>query len=167
MDFYDVVRSRRSIRAYKPDAVPDDVLDRVLEAARLAPSACNIQPTQLYVVRSADKRAALGASYGQAWFTGAPVIICACARPGDAWCRGDGKSYADVDVAIALDHLTLAAAAEGLGTCWIGAFQVAALRSVLELPPHLDPVAMTPLGWPAESPEARPRKPLSDMVEYL
>jgi nitroreductase len=96
----------------------------------------------------------------------APVIICACAKPGDAWQRGDGKNYADIDLAIAMDHLVLAAAAEGLGTCWIGAFKPDALRQILELPPQEEPVALTPLGHPAHEPKATPRKPMDELTEY-
>ena len=166
MDFYEVIKNRRSVRTYRPDPVPEDQLARVLEAARLAPSACNIQPLALYVIRDPKLRASLLAAYGQKWFVEAPVIICACAREQDAWKRGDGKCYADVDVAIAMDHLILAAAAEGLGTCWIGAFKPECLRDLLELPPDLQPIAMTPLGVPAEEPGPRPRKALDELVEY-
>ena len=166
MEFYEVVRNRRSVRAYKPDAVCEEQLGRVLEAARLAPSACNLQPLRLYVIRDAVLRSALLETYGQRWFTEAPVIVCACARAGEAWKRGDGKCYADVDVAIAMDHLVLAAAAEGLGTCWIGAFKPEPLRRLLDIPQELEPIAMTPLGHTAEQPEARSRKALEELVEY-
>ncbi len=165
MDFYETVESRRSVRAYRPDPVEEDRLQRVLEAARLAPSAANRQPVHFYVVTDPALRERLLQAYSQEWFVGAPVIICACSRESEAWCRSDGKSYADVDLTIAMDHLILAATAEGLGTCWIGAFKPAPLRQILGIPPELEPVAMTPLGYPAEEPSARPRKPLEQIVE--
>jgi len=166
MDFYDVIRQRRSVRAYRNDPIDEEKLARVLEAARLAPSAANRQPWRLLVIRHAGLRAKLLEAYSQQWFADAPVIVCACARPDEAWQRSDGKNYGDVDVTIAMDHLILAAAAEGLGTCWIGAFKPDRLREVLALPEGLEPVALTPLGYPAESPEARPRKPLEETVEF-
>ncbi|MCK4283059.1 MAG: nitroreductase family protein [Candidatus Brocadiae bacterium] len=166
MDFYEVIRQRRSIRAYRSDPVEEDRLLRVLDAARVAPSAANRQPVHFTVIRDDALRAKMVEVYSQQWFVQAPVIICACARPSEAWQRSDGKNYADVDLTIAMDHLILAATAEGLGTCWIGAFKQDKLRKLLDLPPELEPVALTPLGYPAEKPDARPRKPLDDMVEH-
>ncbi|MHC5035116.1 MAG: nitroreductase family protein, partial [Planctomycetota bacterium] len=128
MDFYEVVEQRRSVRAYRDDPVEEEKLERILNAARLAPTAANRQPMQFYVIRDAAMRASMLEAYSQKWFAEAPVIICACARPGEAWQRVDGKNYADVDVTIAMDHLILAATAEGLGTCWIGAFKPDRLR---------------------------------------
>ena len=166
MDLYEAITTRRSVRAYAADPVEDDKLLRVLEAARLAPSAANRQPIRIHVVRDAAVRQALREAYSQDWFVSAPVIICVSSRPSAAWHRSDGKCYADVDAAIAMDHLTLAARAEGLGTCWIGAFKPDALRAALALPDDLEPVAMTPLGYAADQPEPTPRKPLDEMVEY-
>jgi nitroreductase len=164
--FLDLVKARRSIRAYRSDPVPEDVLQRILEAARLAPTAANRQPMHLYVIRDEELRARMLEAYSQQWFADAPVIICACARPSEAWQRQDGKSYADVDVTIAMDHLILAAAAEGLGTCWIGAFKPDRLRELLEIPPELEPVALTPLGYPDQEPAPTSRKSMDELVEY-
>ena len=166
MEFHDVIRSRRSIRAYRSDPVEEDKLERILEAARRAPSAANRQPVCFYVIREEETRSALLEAYSQQWFANAPVIICACSRPEEAWRRSDGKSYADVDLTIAMDHLILAATAEGLGTCWIGAFKPEPLRRLLGIPDELEPVALTPLGYPDEEPAERPRKDLDEIVEY-
>jgi nitroreductase len=166
MDFYDVIEQRRSVRAYRKEAVADEKLERVLNAARLAPSAANRQPVHFCVIRGEALKAKMLEVYGQQWFVDAPVIICACARPSEAWVRGDGKSYADVDVTIAVDHLILAATAEGLGTCWIGAFKPDKLRTVLNLPKDLEPVALTPLGYPAAPGKPTKRKSLDQLVEY-
>ena len=168
MEFFDVVRSRKSVRAYKPDPVPQDKIERILEAARLAPTAANRQPFVFYVVQNKETRLALKAAYSQPWFCEAPVIICACAEPAKAWRRSDGRNYADVDTTIAMDHLILAAAAEGLGTCWIGAFNPAALKKVLNLPEGLDPIALTPVGFPADDAQKpKNRKAISDFVKFL
>jgi len=166
MEFTDLIRQRFSVRAYKATPVPEEVLGRVLEAARLAPTAANRQPFQLILVRTEGREAELKRIYGNAWFTQAPLVICACTQPDKAWVRRDGKVYADVDVAIAMDHLTLAATNEGLGTCWIGAFDVQAAREVLGLPEVVEPVVFTPLGYPAEGPRPKQRRPLEALVHY-
>jgi len=164
MEFYEVLRTRRSVRKYKPDPVGEDKLGRILEAARIAPSAKNLQPWHFIVIRDEGQKHALKDAYGRDWFTTAPVIICVCAEPAQGWVRRDGKSYIDVDIAIAFEHLILAAAAEGLGTCWIGAFDPAAVKRVLGLPEGIEPLAMTPLGIPDDAPRPLPRKPLAEIV---
>jgi nitroreductase len=164
MSFEEVIRTRRSVRAYRPDPVEQEKLDRILEAFRLAPSAANRQPYRLYVARNADTRARLGQAYSPEWFAAAPVILCICTIPEEAWHRGDRKSYADVDAAIAFEHIVLAAAAEGLGTCWIGAFNPQAVREALRLPGDEEPVAMTPLGYPDDEPGPVNRKPIEELV---
>jgi nitroreductase len=166
MQFSELIRKRYSVRAYKPDPVEDEKLQQVLEAARLAPTAANRQPFQLIVIHTAGREAELRHIYGRDWFVQAPLVICACGTPAKGWVRGDGKSYCDIDVAIAMDHLILAAADLGLGTCWIGAFDPAAAREVLGLPDGVEPIAFTPLGYPADQPRAKKRKPLSDLVRH-
>jgi nitroreductase len=96
----------------------------------------------------------------------APLVVCACGIPKDNWVRKDGKNYNDVDVAIAMDHLILAATDVGLGTCWIGAFDAQAAREVLGLPDDVEPIAFTPLGYPAAEPGSKKRKDLSELVRY-
>jgi len=164
MEFYEVLRTRRSIRKYKDKPVEKDKIDRILEAVRLAPSAKNIQPWHFLVIRDESARRALHEAYPRDWFSTAPVIICACGEPAKGWVRRDGKSYLDVDVAIAFEHLILAAAAEGLGTCWIGAFDPAAVKRVLGLPPGVEPIAMTPLGYADEEPRPFTRRTIADFV---
>jgi nitroreductase len=166
MDFYDVINRRRSVRGYRAERVEEEKLTRVLEAARAAPTAANRQPFKIFVVRDTALREQMLEVYSQQWFARAPVIICICARPAEAWQRGDGKNYADVDVTIAMDHLVLAATAEGLGTCWIAAFKPDRLREILDLPDELEPIALTPLGYPTAEPNPTPRKPLEELVEH-
>jgi len=166
VEFSELIRARYSVRAYKPDAVEDDKLAQVLEAARLAPTAANRQPFQLIVIHTAGREDELRRIYGRDWFASAPLVICACGLPSQAWTRGDGKNFTDVDVAIVMDHLILAAADLGLGTCWIGAFDPAAAREVLGLPDDVEPIAFTPLGYPAGEPGKKKRRPLDDLVRY-
>ena len=166
MEFSELIEKRYSVRAYKPHPVDDERLHQVLQAARLAPTAANRQPFQLIVIHTEGREAELKRIYGKDWFVHAPLVVCACGVPARGWVRRDGKSYCDVDVAIAMDHLILAAADAGLGTCWIGAFDPDAAREVLGLPDDVEPIAFTPLGYPADQPNPKKRKPLSDLVRY-
>jgi len=166
MEFSELIARRYSVRAYKPDPVEDDKLRQVLEAARLAPTAANRQSFQLIVIRTAGKQAELKRLYQREWFLQAPLIICVCALPSQAWARRDGKNYADVDATIAMDHLILAATNLGLGTCWVAAFDPQAAREILQLPEGVEPIAFTPLGYPADQLGPKERKPLSELVRY-
>ena len=147
----EAIRTRRSVRAYKRDPIPPALLERVTEAMRLAPSACNNQPWRFVLVRDASLREQLAhACANQMFIAPAPVIVAACAWPALASPRMGGYwNSAEVDVAIALDHLMLAATAEGLGTCWIGAFNETEVKKLLYVPEDVKVVALTPLGYPA------------------
>lgn len=166
MRFLELAEKRYSVRAYRPDPVAEEKLQQVLEAARLAPTATNRQPFQIIVIHTSGRESELRRVYGRDWFVAAPLVLAVCAVPVQAWTRSDGKNYADVDAAIVMDHLTLAAADLGLGTCWIGAFNPAAAREVLGLPESVEPIAFTPLGYPADQAPAKRRKALSELVRY-
>jgi nitroreductase len=166
MDFLELARNRYSVRSYKPDPVEQEKLDRILEAARLAPTAVNLQPFQLIVINTANRQAELLSIYQKKWFVQPPIIICACGLPAKSWVRKDGKNYIDVDVAIVMDHLILAATAEGLGTCWIGAFDSAAAKEVLGFPEGVEPIAFTPLGYANDRPPSKKRRALAELVKY-
>jgi nitroreductase len=172
MSFLDLARRRYSVRRYRPDPVPDDLLATVLEAARVAPTAANRQPFRVIVIHTAGREADLRRIYDRDWFVRAPLVLCVCAVRGEAWARTmyDGRSHADVDAAIVMDHMVLAAADLGLGTCWIAAFDPAAAREVLGIPPEGEPMLFTPLGWPAadEGASARhlQRRPLEELVRH-
>jgi len=168
MNFYELIRKRRSIRRYKSDPIPDVVLNKILEAGRIAPSAKNIQPWHFIVIRDTDiKKKVAEVSRKQAFMAEAPVILCGCALKKIAWGRMGGymSSFA-VDLAIAMDHIILAATNEGLGTCWIGAFDEKAVKEVLNIPEDVRIVALTPIGYPAEEPIDRGRKDLKEIISY-
>jgi len=165
-DFLELARSRYSVRAYRRDPVEADKLERVLEAARLAPTACNIQPFQLLVIHTEGRASELKRIYPRDWFADAPLLIAAVGLPDRAWKRKDGRNYVDVDVAIVMDHLILAAANEGLGTCWVAAFDPPAARELLGLPADVEPIAFTPLGYAADNPPEKKRKGLAELVRY-
>jgi nitroreductase len=168
MDFRDLVAARYSVRAYRPDPVPEPLLLEVLEAARLAPSACNRQPFRVVVVRTAGREAELLRVYAKPWFVEAPLVLAVCAVPGEAWVRSrhDGWSAAETDATIATDHMLLAAADRGLGTCWISSFDPVAAREVLGLPAGVVPVSFTPLGWPRDAAGPKERRPLDELVRH-
>jgi len=166
MDFCELVTKRYSVRAYKPDPVPDRALANVLEAARLAPTAANRQPFRLIVIHTKGREAELNRIYSSEWFVQAPLVIGVVSVPAQGWTRWDGKNYSEVDAAIVMDHVILAAADQGLGTCWIGAFKMEAAREILGLPGDVEPIAFTPLGYPADQPSEKKRKPLEELVRY-
>jgi nitroreductase len=167
MEFSELIAKRYSVRAYKPDPVEEAKLQIVLEAARLAPTAANCQPFQLIVIHTAGKEAELSRIYHRPWFVQAPLILCAVGVPAQGWVRSDDKRrYLDVDVAIVMDHLILAAADQGLGTCWIASFNAKAAREFLGLPDEVEPLIFTPLGYPADTLKPKERKPLSELVRY-
>jgi nitroreductase len=166
MQFIELARKRYSVRSYKAALVEDDKLQLVLQAARLAPTAANRQAFRLIVILTKNRESELLRIYNRSWFVQAPVVICICAIPNEAWVRLGGKNYSDVDAAIVMDHLVLAATDLGLGTCWIAAFDPVAARDVLGIPEQVDPIAFTPLGYPADQSPAKKRKNLDDLVKY-
>ncbi|TLD41097.1 MAG: Nitroreductase family protein [Candidatus Jettenia ecosi] len=167
MDIYEIMKKRRSIRSYKPEPVEEEKMHRILETVRFAPSAANRQPVFCVVIKDEKIKQQLKMAYQEEWFYTAPVIICVCSVPEKSWKRSDGKNYADVDATIVMDHLILAATAEGLGTCWIAAFKAPLLKSILNLPAGVEPIAITPLGYPLNTPEPTYRKPLEEMIKCI
>jgi nitroreductase len=168
MALLDVFQKRKSVRGYKDDPIPEDMLMRVMEAARLAPSGKNFQPWKFIIVRDADMRKNLAeASRGQTFMAKAPIIIVACGFPERSYQRqGNYMSSWAIDVSIAVEHLMLQAQEEGLGTCWIGAFEEKEVKRLMGIPSKVKVLALTPLGYPDEKPRDRGRKPLEDIISY-
>jgi nitroreductase len=167
MEYTDLIAQRYSVRAYKPDPVEPEKLEKILEAARLAPTAANRQPFQLVVIHTENRANELQTIYHRDWFVQAPILICAVGVPRQSWVRSDDqRRYLDVDVAIVMDHLILEAANQGLGTCWIAAFNAKAARNILSLPDEVEPLIFTPLGYPADQLGGKERKPLVDLIRY-
>jgi nitroreductase len=166
MEVYEAVRTRKSVRSYRDRPVEQDKLDRILDAARLAPSASNRQEWRFVVVRDASKRRELAAAARQPFIGEAPVIVVCCAETDHHRMRCGHECFL-VDVSIAIDHATLAAVAEGLGTCWIGAFKTDEVRRLLHIPRAVEVVGLLPLGYPTDpAPVTKDRRPISDMVRY-
>lgn len=155
----DVVTKRRSIRRYKPEQVPDDVLNQIFEAARVAPSAGHRQPWHFIVVKDDSTKKQLGVSK---WAAEAPLILVGCV---DTAIRSPPLCY--VDLAIGFEHIVLAATNFGLGTCWIGRLgRDETIKAVLSIPDHVTVVAVTPLGYPDETPDPKTRKAISEIIHY-
>lgn len=166
MELKEAIKKRQAIRDYEDRAVPEEKLLQVLEAARLAPSASNRQRWKFVVVRDAERRKGLSrAAGGQAHIAEAPVVIAAVATMPEYAMRCGVPAYA-VDLAIAVDHMTLAAVDGGLGTCWIGAFSQEEARAILKVPEHYRIVTLLPLGFPRQPGRPKERKSLDEIVCY-
>ena len=166
MEFNELIQKRYSVRAYRPNPVEEEKLRQVLEAARLAPTAANRQSFQIIVIHPAGREADMRRIYKADWFATAPVILSAVGLPAGNWVRKDGKNYNYLDIGNVMDHNVLSATNLGLGTCWIGAFDPAAAREILGLPEGAQPIAFTPLGYPADQSGPKKRKPLSELLRY-
>lgn len=169
MDFLELAKKRFSARSYRPDKVEKEKTDYILECVRVAPSAVNRQPWRFLVIESDEKRRLVQECYSRDWLKEAPLYIVVCAEYPAAWTRKyDGKNHGDIDASIAVEHICLAAADVGLGSCWVCNFNVAKLSSSLCLPQGTAPVAIVPIGYAASGPEQpSARKPLDEIVEYL
>lgn len=168
MNFKDLVKARYSVRKYKDKDVDKKILEGILETMRHAPSAVNFQPVKFIVVTDPKMKEKVAETYPLDWIKSAPVLIVACGDKSQSWVRDDGKDYCDVDVAISVDHLTLAAASEGLGTCWVCAFDKEACVSVLDLSENIEPIALIPMGYPEDLPiREKKRKSLDEIVRFI
>lgn len=167
MEFDRIVRQRFSVRSYTHQKVEKDLILKILEAARWAPSAVNFQPWHFIVISEPENLTDLQEAYPRDWFREAPVCIVVCADHSKSWKRRtDGKDFADIDIAIAVDHLILKATELGLGTCWVCNFDVALARQKLQLPENVEPLVMIPLGYTTAEAPVKTRKPLSEMVHW-
>ena len=167
MDFRALAEARYSVRAYRPDPVDETLLQKVLEAGILAPTACNLQPFRILVAATAGRETELRRVYRREWFVQGTYVIGIATVAGEGWVRKDGKNHAEIDAAIAFDHMTLAATDLGLGTCWIANFDTAAAREVFHLADGEVPMFFSPLGWPADPARPKLRRPMDQLVRRL
>jgi nitroreductase len=166
MNFFDVIKTRQSIRSYKPDPVEPEKLDKILKAASKAPTASNMQAFKVIVVKTAGHEKELNKIYAREWFVEAPYVLCVCAMKDVYEARKGRRDFSEIDAAIVMDHMTLAATALGLGTCWIGAFDPDAAREVLKLDDTLEPIILATLGYPKQPAIKRQKKTLDELVVY-
>ena len=183
----EAIRKRRSIRKFKPDPVPDEMIDQILEAGRLAPSASNRQPWRFQVIKdpALKERIFNEATFAQRHILEAPVVIVCgselltfvkghkLAPPGSEYFGANSEDWeelrqfipdANMNTAIAVEHMILTATALGLGSCWVQRIRYGQLAKVLGWPRHLVALAMIPIGYPDEEPPPRPRQAMEEIV---
>ncbi|MEA2089663.1 MAG: nitroreductase family protein [Thermoproteota archaeon] len=170
MDVFEAIKNRRSVRAFTNQPVSEKQVHQLIDAARWAPSAGNVQSWEFIVVRNAEtKRKLAEAALNQTFIEEAPVVIVVCAnevRSGQTYGDRGVNLYCLQDTAAATQNLLLTAYALGLAACWVGAFQEEEAKNVLNTPRGMRPVAIVPIGHPAEKPVAPSRRPLSEIVHY-
>jgi len=168
MDFYEVVKKRRSYRVYKPEMPEREKIERILEAARLAPTWANLQGVHYIIVQKPDNIKAVWKAIGQEEkFIEAPVFVIGIISTDGSGINKSGEKYYGVDFGICFEHLILAATAEGLATCWIGWFNEEEVKKVLKIPKKYKVLGLTPLGYPIKPKgEVKERKPIDEIVHY-
>lgn len=164
MNVFEAIKQRRSIRSYQDKPIEEDKLLRVLEAGRAAPSAKNLQEWRYVIVKDKDLRKKVAVAANNQYFIAeAPVIIVGCATMAD-YVLTCGQPAHSIDLAISMDHMTLQAVEEGLGTCWIGAFKEDEMKKLLNIPLEMRVVEIMPLGYPKFIPDPKPRKKLEEII---
>lgn len=168
MNFLDLVKKRYSVRSYEQREIEKEKMDYIMECVRLAPSAVNFQPWRFIVLTDKELMDAVKSTYKREWIQTAPCIIVACANHEESWHRRlDNKDHADIDVSIAVEHLCLAATEQGLGTCWVCNFDAALCRQVMSLPENIEPVALIPIGYPAETEIPEKKRKSMEEITHL
>ena len=165
MNFLELVKNRYSCRAYEPHDVEKEKLDYILECVRFAPSAVNKQPWRFHTVSNEDEKTKLQQCYNRDWFKTAPMYIIASILHDEEWVRGDGKHHGDIDIAIAVEHLCLAATEQGLATCWVCNFDAALCKELFTLPENEEPAVIVPLGYAADELKSKSSKLIDDIVK--
>ena len=164
MNFLELVKQRYSCRAYKPLGVEKEKLEYILECVRLAPSAVNKQPWRFRIVSKEEDKARLQQCYNRDWFKTAPMYVVASVLHDEEWVRSDGKHHGDIDIAIAVEHLCLAATEQGLATCWVCNFDAVLCKELFNLSDNEEPAVLIPLGYAADEVKPKNRKPIETIV---
>ena len=171
MKFLEIAKARYSCRNYKPALIKDEVLQILLEAFRVAPSAVNFQPWHIIAVKKPKNLAKIHESYPRDWFKTAPLVFIICGNHSVSWKRpADGKDHTDMDIAIAIDHLTLQATELGLATCWVCNFKPDVIKDYFNLPENMEPIALIPIGYPNDAADTErhdaTRKGISEIISW-
>ena len=168
--FLELARSRYSLRSYLEKPIEKEKLDYILECGRVAPSAANFQPWTIKVLEDKSSIDSISVVYPREWFKTAAVVLVICSDHQLSWKRPDGKDHCDIDAAIITDHITLAAAEQGLGSCWICHFDAGQCAAFLHLPDHIEPIVILTLGYPADTsdtPRHHNRKSYDEIVQKI
>jgi nitroreductase len=170
MNVLEAIKGRRSVRAFKRDDVSPEIVEKLIDAASQAPSAGNIQPWEFIIVRESKiKRSLAKAALDQSFIEEAPVVVVVCANENRSFQGYSARGkilYCIQDTAAAIQNILLFAYSIGLGTCWVGAFREDEVREILRIPSEIRPVAIVPIGYPAEAPPPRSRRPMNLIVHY-
>lgn len=164
MSLLSIAQARYSCRNYLPRHIEQDKLDYIFSCVRLAPSAVNRQPWHFHIVSSEAMRRKVQSCYDRPWFATAPMYIVATILHDQEWVRADGKRHGDIDIAIATEHLCLAATEQGLATCWVCNFDAERLASLLHLTADEVPAVIIPIGYAADTPREKSRKALAEIL---
>ena len=164
MNFLELTKNRYSCRAYKPLDVEKEKLDYVMECVRYAPSAVNYQPWKFHVICNDKDKAKICECYNREWFKSAPMHIIASILHDEEWVRADGKRHGNIDIAIAVEHLCLAATEQGLASCWVCNFDAELCKSLFNMPKNEEPAVFIPLGYAADEPKEKKRKEMDAIL---
>ena len=164
MNFLDLVKQRYSCRNYEQRSVEQEKLDYVMECVRLAPSAVNLQPWRFHIVKDEAEKEKLRGCYHRDWFSTAPMYIICSILHNEEWVRRDGKPHGNIDIAIAVEHLCLAATEQGLATCWVCNFDADLCKKLFELSEQEEPAVLIPIGYAADEPKEKKRKEMKEIT---
>ena len=165
MTFLDLIKQRYSCRSYQNKRVEQEKLDYVMECVRLAPSAVNKQPWVFRIVENEDDKSKLHTCYSRVWFQTAPMYIICSILHDEEWVRSDGKHHGDIDIAIAVEHLCLAATEQGLATCWVCNFDAAKCKQLFSIADNEEPAVLIPIGYAADEAREKKRKTISEICK--
>lgn len=164
MNLLELVKNRYSCRAYLPQPIEPEKLDYIMECVRFAPSAVNRQPWRFHIITDEADRQKLCQCYNREWFATAPTVIMASIKHDEEWVRSDGKHHGNIDIAIAVEHLCLAATEQGLGTCWVCNFDPELCHKQFNIPSNEEVAVLIPIGYPADQPKEKIRKDMDAIV---
>ena len=164
MDFLELVKRRYSCRNYQPTSIEKEKLDYIIECVRFAPSAVNKQPWVFRIISNKEEKEKLRQCYDREWFATAPTYIMASILHDEEWVRADGKHHGNIDIAIAVEHLCLAAAEQGLGTCWVCNFDVERCTQLFNIPSNEEVAVLIPIGYAADEAKEKKRKSTTDIL---
>ena len=164
MSLLELVKNRYSCRAYKPLNVEKGKLDYIMECVRFAPSAVNKQPWRFHIVSDDEEKAKLRLCYNRDWFRTAPMYIIASILHDEEWVRADGKHHGNIDIAIAVEHLCLAATEQGLATCWVCNFDADMCKTLFNFSDNEEPAVLIPIGYAADEVKPKSRKAVEEII---